>query len=194
MESVELGLNCAHCNSCLGHLPESLATILAICARSLLSSSCRAVVRFSAVTPGFLSPSILLPSRRKLGTDEFLWSTRRGVGRHSCFRGRLSLLKTEEWVISNLYYNKPHRDESSFWSMLHATWCLSFHLPTPRKVPWCYSILHQQFITGTAQSNSNKSIFVKFIMFSFHLYYSCKNQHTAESTPLWHSINKNRTL
>lgn len=88
------------CSFSFGYLPESLATILAICARSLLSSSCRAVVRFSAVTPGFLSPSILLPSRRKLGTDEFLWSTRRGVGRHSCFRGRASLLKTEERVIN----------------------------------------------------------------------------------------------
>lgn len=75
------------------YLPVSLATILAICARSLLSSSCSAVVRLSAVTPGFFRPSIRLPSRRKLGTEEFLWSTRRGVGLHSCFRGRVSLLK-----------------------------------------------------------------------------------------------------
>lgn len=80
--------------------PESVATILAICARSLLSSSCRAVVRFSAVTPGFLRPSIRLPSRRKLGTEEFLWSTRSGVGLHSCFRGRQSLLRTDKRTIS----------------------------------------------------------------------------------------------
>lgn len=92
------------CNgsAALVYSPESVATILAICARSRLSSSCRAVVRFSAVTPGFLSPSILLPSRRKLGTEEFLWSTRSGVGLHSCFRGRESLLRTDKWVMSNL--------------------------------------------------------------------------------------------
>lgn len=96
------------CSRSFGYQPESLATILAICARSLLSSSCRAVVRFSAVTPGFLRPSILLPSRRKLGTEEFLWSTRRGVGRHSCFRGRVSLLKTEERVISYWPVTNPN--------------------------------------------------------------------------------------
>lgn len=96
----ELTVMC-NCSAALVYSPESVATILAICARSLLSSSCRAVVRFSAVTPGFLSPSILLPSRRKLGTEEFLWSTRSGVGLHSCFRGRESLLRTDKWVMSN---------------------------------------------------------------------------------------------
>lgn len=92
-------------------LPVSFDTILAICARSLLSSSCSAVVRLSAVTPGFFSPSIRLPSRRKLGTEEFLWSTRRGVGRHSCFRGRVSLLKTKEFlrVISVSLHSNIHK-------------------------------------------------------------------------------------
>lgn len=98
-------------SACFFYLPVSLATILAICARSLLSSSCSAVVRLSAVTPGFFSPSIRLPSRRKLGTEEFLWSTRRGVGRHSCFRGRLSLLKNKEYlrVICVSRHSKTHK-------------------------------------------------------------------------------------
>ncbi|TNN55323.1 hypothetical protein EYF80_034455 [Liparis tanakae] len=75
-------------------------TVSSSASRKSMVGLSRAVVRFSAVAPGFLRPSILLPSRRKLGTDEFLWSTRRGVGRHSCFRGRLSVLKREEWAIS----------------------------------------------------------------------------------------------
>lgn len=89
-------------------LPVSFATILAICERSLLSSSCRAVVRLSAVTPGFLSPSMRLPSRRKLGTEEFRWSTRRGVGRHSCFRGRVSLLENKVFRVIDCLYTQKH--------------------------------------------------------------------------------------
>lgn len=169
-------LHRVRCSFSFGYLPESLATILAICARSLLSSSCRAVVRFSAVTPGFLSPSILLPSRRKLGTDEFLWSTRRGVGRHSCFRGRASLLKTEErvinyWAVTFNYYQTSQGSVQDFEvCCMSCDASLSLHLLLENAL-----LNNYQFISGTAQSNSTaiNYIFVKFIIV-FTTTYGCK--------------------
>lgn len=121
----------------LCHLPESLDTILAICARSLLSSSCSAVVRFRAVMPGFFRPSILLPSRRKLGTDEFLWSTKRGVGRHSCFRGRESLLETQEKLLIVT--------KQQLGVLKHSLMCPSFE-----QLPWKHPCtLHASSISDT---------------------------------------------
>lgn len=135
--------SCVHNSAACTNSPESVATILAICARSLLSSSCRAVVRFRAVTPGFLRPSILFPSRRKLGTEEFLWSTRSGVGLHSCFRGRESLLRTYERVVSKRSHSTSckgclwqtwHHSRSFVVSyLLTALWHMSLpHLPQSR--------------------------------------------------------------
>lgn len=130
---TSLLINVLH-SPCAGHsvfsccsLPVSFATIFAICARSLLSSSCRAVVRFRAVTPGFFSPSILLPSRRKLGTDEFLCSTSRGVGRHSCFRGRASLLQKQELFLSNAAVGIVYTGEN-FHHALGSSHCVKYHI------------------------------------------------------------------
>lgn len=152
------------------HLPQSWRSVHGVCwARPAGRWSGSAPSPRASWAPPFFCPhGGSWAQMSSCGAPGEAWAATR-VSEDDCH----SWKQNREWsdlLRSNLYYIKPNRDESSFWSMLHAIWCLSFHLPTPQKTPWCYSTSLEQFITGTGQSNSNKPIFVKFIMFSFQLY------------------------